>query len=227
MQLFNRVADFHTYGAIAERIVSFLSPPASTYYRNGPSLSVTNLGFSYGDTQVLKDFSLQMSPGEKIVVVGPNGSGKTTLANILSGYLAPSEGDLVLPERISSVTLPIFFPPLKVKDLLSDSQLLSGFRLTDETVLEAFPDELSAGQQQKLAISLVLSQKADLYVIDEPLANLDPESRDIAISLILERTREKTLILVMHGSEEYHSLFDRVIKVDLVQDISHKQQQGS
>jgi energy-coupling factor transporter ATP-binding protein EcfA2 len=52
------------------------------------------------------------------------------------------------------------------------------------------------------------------YVIDESLANLDPESRGTAMNLILERTKEKTLILVMHGSEEYHKLFDRVIKLD-------------
>lgn len=227
MQLFNRMADFHTFGAITERIASFLSSPIRGYYRKGRSLSVNNLGFSYGDTPILKGFSLQLSSGEKVVIVGPNGSGKTTLANILSGYLAPSQGDVVLPERISSITLPISFPPLKVKDLVNDTYLLSAFRLQGEAVLEAFADELSAGQQQKLAISLALSQEADLYVIDEPLANLDQESRDTAIKLILERTKEKTLILVMHGSEEYHKLFDRVIKIDLVSDIGDGHQENS
>jgi ATP-binding cassette subfamily B protein len=226
VQLFNRMADFQTYGTIAERMASFLSPPVGIYYRKGHSPSVSNLEFSYNGKPILKDFSLQLSPGERVVIVGPNGSGKTTLANILSGYLAPSQGDVVLPERISSVTLPISFPPLKVKDLVKDTYLLSAFRLRDETVLEAFADELSAGQQQKLAISLALSQEADLYIIDEPLANLDPESRDTAINLILERTKDKTLILVMHGSEEYHKLFDRVIKIDLVSDIGDRHQEN-
>jgi ATP-binding cassette, subfamily B, bacterial len=219
MQIFNHMADFHTFGAIVERMASFLSSPIRVYYRKGRSPSINNVRFSYDGKPILKDFSLQLSPGEKVVIVGPNGSGKTTLANILSGYLAPSQGDVVLPERISSVTLPISFPPLKVKDLVKDTYLLSAFRLRDQTVLEAFADELSAGQQQKLALSLALSQEADLYVIDEPLANLDPESRETAINLILERTKEKSLILVMHGSEEYHKLFDRVIKMDLVSGI--------
>ena len=49
-----------------------------------------------------------------------------------------------------------------------------------------------------------------------PLANLDPETRDIAINLVLKRTREKSLILVMHGSEEYHQFFDRVVRIDAV-----------
>jgi ATP-binding cassette subfamily B protein len=148
------------------------------------------------------------------VLVGPNGCGKTTIANILSGYLAPSQGEMVLPDRISSVTLPILFPPLKVKDLVTDTNLLAAFRLRDREVLESYADELSAGQQQKLALSLALSQDADLYIIDEPLANLDPESRGAAIKLILDKTYGKTLVLVMHGSEEYHTLFDRVIKID-------------
>ncbi len=213
MQLFNRMADLQAYGTIAERMASFLSSPTREYHHKGCAPSVSNLGFSYDGKPILKDFSLQLTPGEKVVIVGPNGCGKTTLANILSGYLAPSQGDVFLPERISSITLPISFPPLKVKDLVKDADLLAAFRLRDQAVLEAFADELSAGQQQKLAISLALSQEADLYVIDEPLANLDPESRDTAINLILERTKEKTLILVMHGSEEYHKLFDRVIEI--------------
>lgn len=220
MQLFNRMAEFHTYGAITERIASFLSSNAERYGRQGPSPSVNNIAFAYNGKPILKDFSLQLTPGEKVVLVGPNGSGKTTLANILSGYLSPSCGEMVLPEKISSVTLPISFPPLLVRQLVDDPSLLSAFKLSDETVLDALADELSAGQQQKLALSLALSHDADLYIIDEPLANLDPESRDIAIKLILERTKDKTLILVMHGSEEYHQLFDRVIKIDSNQESS-------
>jgi ATP-binding cassette subfamily B protein len=216
MQVFNRMAEFHSYGAITERIASFLSPAAEANYRKGDVPAVSNVAFAYNGKPVLKNFSLQLAPKEKVVIVGANGSGKTTLANMLSGYLAPSQGDIVLPERISSVTLPIIFPPLKVKDLVDDAGLLAAFSLRDQAVLEAFADELSAGQQQKLALSLALSKDADLYIIDEPLANLDPESRDTAINLILERTREKNLILVMHGAEEYHKHFDRVIRMEAV-----------
>ena len=214
MQIFNRIADFHTYGAITERIASFLSSPTTAHYRSGEAPSLANLRFAYNGKPVLNDFSLQLSPGERVVLVGPNGCGKTTLANILSGYLAPSQGEMVLPNRISSITLPISFPPLKVKELVSDTNLLTAFNLRNGDVLESPADELSAGQQQKLALSLALSQDADLYIIDEPLANLDPDSRVTAINLILDKTNGKTLVLVMHGSEEYHKLFDRVIKID-------------
>lgn len=214
MQLFNRMAEFHTYGAITERIASFLAPHTETHKRNGHAPSLSNLAFAYNGKPIIQDFSLQLAPHERVVVVGPNGSGKTTLANILSGYLSPSQGDVTLPQRISSVTLPISFPPLKVKDLVNDSVLLNAFRLHEPAVLDAFADELSAGQQQKLALSLALSQDADLYIIDEPLANLDPESRGTAMDLILEKTDQKNLVLVMHGAEEYHERFDRVITID-------------
>jgi ABC-type bacteriocin/lantibiotic exporter with double-glycine peptidase domain len=216
MQLFNRIPDFQNLSVVVARIFSFLSTSMTEYHQSGPLLSVKNLEFSYNGRLVMKDFSLQLLFGERVVIVGPNGSGKTTLANILSGYMAPSQGTVFLPQKISSITLPISFPPLKVKDLVQDLFLLAAFSLGYHEVLEAFADELSAGQQQKLAILLALSQEADLYIIDEPLANLDQESRDTAVNLIFEKTRGKNLILIMHGSEEYHKLFDRVIKIDLI-----------
>lgn len=227
MQLFNRMADFHAFGAITERIASFLSSSMAPYYREGPSVSVTNVAFSYADTPVLRGFSFQLTPKERVVIVGPNGCGKTTLANILSGYMAPSEGEVILPERVSSVTLPIAFPPLRVRDLIPDPVLLSALRLGGESVLEAFADELSAGQQQKLALLLALSREADLYVIDEPLANLDPESRQTAMNLIVEKTKDKNLILIMHGSEEFHKLFHRVIRIDLLSADAGRQRETS
>lgn len=227
MQLFNRMADFHTVAAVIERITSFLSFSSTVYYRKGFSPAVTDISFSYGDTLTLRDFSLRLFQGEQVIIVGPNGSGKTTLANILSGFLAPSEGEVILPEKVSSVTLPISFPPLQVKNLIKDPFLLSVFKLGDQAILDAFADELSAGQQQKLALALALSREADLYVIDEPLANLDPESRDTAMDIILTRTKGKTLVLVMHGAEEYHKLFNRVIKIDSVSKIGRSQQEQS
>jgi len=223
MQIFKSAPDFHSLGVIVTRIVSFMSGSAAMYHRIGNSPSASHIEFSYGDTPILRDFSLQLSPGEKAVIVGSNGCGKTTLAHILSGYLAPTKGEVILPEKISSVTLPISFPPLKVRDLPANSDLLATFRLGNPALLEAAADELSAGQQQKLALLLALSQEADLYVIDEPLANLDLESRGIAMNLILERTRDKTLILIMHGSEEYHPLFDRVIQIEAAQCIGSTQ----
>src|SRR5262249_41055242 len=62
MQLFNRMADFHTVGAVIARITSFLTSPAGVYYRKGRLPSVNNISFSYADTPILSDFTLQLSP---------------------------------------------------------------------------------------------------------------------------------------------------------------------
>jgi ABC-type bacteriocin/lantibiotic exporter with double-glycine peptidase domain len=225
-QLFKSVPDLHNFGVILKRITSFLAFSPAAYYQIGSEPSLKDAGFSYGDRKILSNLSLRLFRGERVVIVGPNGSGKTTLANILSGFLAPCEGKVFLPERIRSATLPISFPPLKVKDLITDAELVSAVGL-DDTTLELYADELSAGQQQKLAISLVLSQEADLYIIDEPLANLDPISRDKVMDLILEKTKEKTLVVIMHGSEEHHKHFDRVIKIGFAPDATDNQFEDS
>ena len=81
-------------------------------------------------------------------------------------------------------------------------------------MLDAFGSELSSGQQQKLALALALSREADLYVVDEPLANLDRQARDRAMTLLMERTKGKSLVAIMHGCEEYYDLFDRVVKIE-------------
>jgi ABC-type bacteriocin/lantibiotic exporter with double-glycine peptidase domain len=216
LQIFKSVPDFHNLIAILARITSFLSESTPAYYRVGDSICLEDVNFAYGEYPILQALSLEVAPKERIVIVGPNGSGKTTLAHILSGYLAPSSGQVTLPETISSVTLPIAFPPVAVRDLVQDNELLAKFHLAEPAILAAAADELSAGQQQKVALLLALSQRADLYVIDEPLANLDPESKDLAMKLILERTKDKSLILIMHGSDEYHRFFDRVVTIKMM-----------
>lgn len=212
MQIFREWADLHSQGETLRRVVAFtVHGAASPYHRQGDSVSLENVTYAYGTTEVISGFSLALSSGERALVVGRNGSGKTTLANILSGYLAPSSGNVVLPERISSVTLPIAFPPIRTAELGVDPVYLEMFGLASPGIMGSTADDLSAGQQQKLALALALSQDADLYILDEPLANLDVESRSVAMRAIFERTRGRTLIVIMHGAEEYRGAFHKVI----------------
>lgn len=217
--MFSQSADLHGYSVTMQRVVEFLTSGSATpYYLPGPGLSATNVAYSYGGSDVLAGFSIDLAHGERVLIVGPNGSGKTTLANILSGYLAPSRGEVVLPDRISSITLPIAFPAIKVAELGADPKLLDLFSLQNQELLESEADELSAGQQQKLALALALSKEADLYIMDEPLANLDVQSKSVAIREIFQRTRRKTVVMIMHGAEGYYSLFDRVVELGLSSD---------
>ena len=210
--LFNIWAEMHGYVAIVQRIAKFIEPDGEgPNYKVHSAVEARNLGFAYTTEPVVSGVDLEIPRDAKLLILGENGSGKTTLANILSGVLRQTNGALSLPERISSMTLPIRFPPTTVDGLPIERQLLGELGLGGSHIGFARPDELSAGQQQKIALAMTLSKSADLYILDEPLANLDSHSSRIAMQMIVERTRGKMLVVIMHNADEYKRLFDKVV----------------
>ncbi len=208
MGTISKIGEISRFLAIISRIDEFKNLENATPLPRGERLTLKDVSFSYNNKEILKNFNLTINPGEKVLLTGPNGSGKTTLANIISGLLKPSQGKVVLPKGgISSLTLPLEFPPLKVGDLVEDEEILERFSLKD--LKDKYPHELSAGQRQKLGVALALSKKANLYVIDEPLANVDRESAREIMRTIFERTKGSTLVVIMHRGEEYEKYFDR------------------
>lgn len=216
MSIFNSIAEFHNYNTIIARIIKFHSQDlGSRYWADGTELDARDISFRYdGDEPVFRDLNFSMQPGEKALIIGENGSGKSTFANILSGMLKPTHGVVTLPKRISAVTLPVAFPPISIADFDIDSRLLHSFGLEHKCFDRETPSDLSIGQQQKLAIALALNTDADLYVFDEPLANLDTQSRKIALEEIFEKTKNAMLIMIMHDAHNYVSSFDRVLELD-------------
>lgn len=209
--IFKHWAELESLGAIVARIDGFLrSAPPRPRTGSSDELVATSLAYAYEDVAVFSGFSMTATPGASILIIGDNGSGKTTLANILAGHLAPTQGNLSLPPRVSAVTLPLAFPPIRVSEMGADIALLERFELASAELMQSYPDQLSAGQQQKLALAMALTLDADLYVLDEPLANLDVRSRALAIEEIFRRAKGRMLVVIMHGSEEFHPLFDRV-----------------
>lgn len=186
----------------------------SSEFKYSESVIADRLSFSFGQTSVLRNVSTVIDRGQRVLVTGDNGSGKTTLANILARHLLPTAGSLSLPARISSSTLPLAFPPLAIKDLGVDVELLKTLAVFSSEILEAYPDQLSAGQQQKVALAMALSKRADLYVLDEPLANLDAGIQRIAMDMIMTITKGKILIMIMHGGIEYRNLFDTTLALE-------------
>lgn len=214
----NKWAEIHSYSTTIDRIAQFQDrPPLARPYSLGDKVMLRDIAFSYADNVVISGISLEIQPGERVLIMGENGSGKTTLANILCGFLTPTEGSLTLPRRVIGATLPTHFPPTSVDSLGIDDDLLDKLGLGDEQVKAARPDFLSAGQQQKLAIAMAISTDADLYVLDEPFANLDTESRRLMLDEILERTRGGMLAMVVHDAANYSKLFDRTVRIDRVQ----------
>lgn len=188
--------------------------------RLGDEVALERVDFAYNGHNVLSGLSLAPKPGEHVLVVGPNGSGKSTLAHLVTGLLAPSAGAVsTLPlGRISAVILPYDFVPGTVRDNLgfvAAEQAERRDRLSQELgiteSLEKDPCELSAGQRKRLEILMVLLKPADLYVIDEPLAGIDVGGKAGIMRAILDATRGKTLMVIMHGDAEYHHHFDRVL----------------
>ncbi|MDQ1816191.1 ABC transporter ATP-binding protein [Massilia sp. CCM 9210] len=211
IQIFSLSAELHALGAIVNRLKSFIDDQnAVPYHKSGSAVAASGISYSYADNEVISDFSIHVEPGTRLLIVGNNGSGKTTLANMLAGYLSPSSGQLELPREISAATLPVLFPPLRVRDLEIKTELFKRFMIDKPDILDAYPDQLSAGQQQKVSLALALSKEADLYVLDEPLANLDINSRQIAMAAVWEHTKGKILVMIMHASEEYYAMFDKV-----------------
>ena len=209
--LVQSIPEFHRYQEIFARMAGLLAAQTVSYTRPSPIVRLRSVRLSYDGVPVLDIPQLEIRPGEKVLLVGPNGAGKTSLLHILSGYMAPDCGEVALPPRIASLTAPPELPPLPVKDLVLDPTLLSAFELED--LKDHTADQLSSGQKQKVALGVVLSQEADLYLLDEPLANLDRESKGKAIEWIFARTQGKTLVVVLHGEEELSRRFSRVIQL--------------
>lgn len=216
MTVFNQVAQIQSQAQTASRLIDFIqSEDNSQYYALGEEFIVSDISYSYaGSKSIFQKLSLRVNKGERVMIIGPNGSGKTTLANILSGHLAPSTGSVTLPKEINSVTLPVMFPPIKIGALGINPSLLQSFGLNDQRILESHYDNLSAGQIQKLAVALALSRPADAIILDEPLSNIDIESKDEVMATLLEHTVSQTLLVIMHDGDKYVESFDRVIRLN-------------
>jgi len=189
--------------------------------RIGEKISLNNISFSFNNKGIIKDFSYNFEKGQKYLIRGDNGSGKTTLLNIIAGFLYPEGEYSLLPmERISAMIMPDEFIPGDLKDNvnyknLSEEKKKYFMRLVQEFGLTEHinknPKDLSEGEKRKFFIIRTLLKDADLYLFDEPLNNLDVQSKEIVIRKIVELTEGKTLIVVMHGEEKFSGLFNKVI----------------
>jgi ABC-2 type transport system ATP-binding protein len=160
------------------------------------ALRCAGLGHRYGrGTWGLRDCSLEVPPGRVVALVGPNGSGKTTLMNMAAGLLPPTAGTLQVAgdspaRRLSRIGFVAqdapLWPRLRVADVLAVGRSLNpGF----DTAMAADRIQrmdirpgaristLSGGQRAQVALTLVLAKKPELFLLDEPMANLDPLAR--------------------------------------------------
>lgn len=194
-------------------------------------LDITGLSKRYGGTQALKSVTLSVPEDRIVGLLGPNGSGKTTLIKIVTGLLSNYEGTVSIdgsaPGRQSKAIVsylpdrPCLPNWMKVSDAVSffgdfyadfDRTKASAMLRTMKVDENKKVRTLSKGMHEKLQLSLVMSRRARLYVLDEPLAGVDPASRDFILSTILTNYCEKSSILIStHIISDVESIFDDVI----------------
>ena len=186
---------------------------------------------NYGRIRALDNFSLTLESGRIVGLLGPNGSGKTTIIKIINGLLTPNSGQ---------VTICGMSPSPETKALvayLPDNIYLNGWMTIQQIVnyfAEFYADfrtelamemlqrlgvcpkqklkTLSKGNKEKVCLILTMSRNAKLYVLDEPIAGVDPAARDYVISTIINNYNpEATVLISTHLIADIEPILDEVV----------------
>lgn len=197
-------------------------------------IEIKDLTKSYGKKEALKNISLTIEPGKIYGLLGPNGSGKTTLIKIINNLLTPTSGEIKIKGNnpgIESKKIISYLPErtylnmnFKVKELLDYFEdfydnfdrkkaltLLKRLDINPEDKLKT----MSKGTKEKVQLILVMSRKADIYILDEPIGGVDPASRDYILETILSNFDNKaSMIISTHLIQDIESILDNVIFIN-------------
>lgn len=205
-------------------------------------LKCTELTKSYGNVLALNKIDLTIEPGKVIGILGPNGSGKTTLIKLINGLLTPTSGSILVNGMTPGVETK------KIVSYLPDNTFLPLW-MTAEQIVELFCDfyedfrpelayemldrlgvpknmrlkNLSKGNKEKVCLILIMSRNALLYVLDEPIAAVDPATRDYVISTIINNYNPDASVLIStHIISDIESVLDEAIFINRGQITLHK-----
>ena len=197
----------------------------------GEILRCNNLCKDFGSVRALDRLTLSVESGKIIGLLGPNGAGKTTLIKIVNELLQPTFGEVLIEGK---------HPGVETKPLVSylpDVNYLNNW-MTVEQIVYMFADfytdfrsdlafemvrrlginrtqrlkSLSKGNKEKVCLILVMSRNAKLYVLDEPIAGVDPATRDYIISTIINNYNPDASVLIStHLISDIESVLDEVI----------------
>lgn len=182
-------------------------------------MKLEHLNKSYGDTPVLRDFSLELPERGTVCLFGPSGCGKTTLLNCLAGILKPESGKIdgisgkkisyifqesrLLPWATALENVALVLPPERQSEA---AQWLRRVGLAHCAAQK--PAELSGGQRQRVAIARALAYGGDLLLLDEPFHALDQAAAEEMMALLRACTPNSLNILVTHNRQEAERLSD-------------------
>ena len=193
-------------------------------------LNTTNLTKKYSRNRGLDGLNMEIKTGRIVGLLGPNGSGKTTFLKIAAGILRQDSGEIEIDGKkpgIYTKSIVSYLPDtnylykwMKIKDAVKFySDMFKDFdRAKCDELLKFMNLEegdkvasLSKGMLEKLNLSLTISRKAKLYILDEPLGGVDPTAREKIIDTILNNYREdSSMIVTTHLVNDIERLFDDV-----------------
>jgi ABC-type nitrate/sulfonate/bicarbonate transport system ATPase subunit len=196
-------------------------------------IEVKGLTKSFGSEALLKDFSLDISEGEIVAVMGPSGIGKSTLLNIIGGLDREYEGSISYDKKIfEGIEVPFPFVFQESESLLpwksvEDNVRIAGRQLAQDEIDDALksvglyehrrkkPSELSGGMKQRVSLARALVCRSRVLLLDEPFASLDSEMRTKLQLLVKDLCKSKgiTVIMVTHDRREAEAMADRIVSI--------------
>lgn len=231
------------------RIGTSVLQPASAESGRMPATIAAKLSYDgithrYGNIVAVRDFSLEIEPGQTVCLLGRSGCGKTTLLRLAAGVEEPSQGRVLINDREVSGG-PGFLPPERrgvglmfqdfalfphltnlanvmfgLKALPKAEAAQEAMRALDRVGLshlaQAYPHTLSGGEQQRVALARAVAPRPSVLLMDEPFSGLDRRLRDEVRAGTLEILRESrvTAIVVTHDPEEALRMGDRIVLMD-------------
>lgn len=206
-------------------------------------LECRGLTKAYKGKHALDHINLKLNAGQIVGLLGPNGSGKTTLIKLATGLLKPSDGEILIgglkPGKVTKAHVAYlpdkdFLPPyMTTEQLLNMYQdfykdfnrskalaMISNLGLNRKQKMK----EMSKGTREKLQLILTMSREAAVYLLDEPIAGVDPAARDYILRTILSNYSEKALVVIStHLIADVEAILDDIVFLKNGQVVLHQQ----
>lgn len=202
---------------------------------------VNSISKNFGKLKAVDELAFEVNEGEIVGLLGPNGAGKSTTMRVMSGFLSPDKGDVVI-DGVSVTKSPVevkkmlgylpennpLYKDMLVSDLLDYSAKLKGVNASQKKEMMDFVVnsvnisevyyrpilELSKGFKQRVGIALALLNRPKVLIMDEPTEGLDPNQRAEIRKLIKELSKNHTIIISTHVMQEVEALCTRMVIIN-------------